>query len=186
MRGLRAISSFSVALIAATIVSGLPCGCGSVANSADVGSTSGEKTKSAAVAGSGFGARSASSAAWLTSRSTDASDVGQILVGGQALALQELPHPPQRIAARFRFALRRRLVQPLVVRERVRVRPDDRRVHQHRALALARVRHRLAHRAVAGEVVGAVAAEDAQAGKPSTTREMSPPGVCTSTGTEIA
>ena len=41
-------------------------------------------------------------------------------------------------------------------------------------------------RAVAGEIVGAVAAEHAQPGKCSTSREMSPPGVCTSTGTEIA
>jgi hypothetical protein len=44
MRGLRAISSRSVALIAATIVSGAPLGAGSVANSDDVGSTAGEKT----------------------------------------------------------------------------------------------------------------------------------------------
>jgi hypothetical protein len=63
MRGLRAISSFNVALMAETIVSGLPCGWGSVENSFEVGSMSGEKTKSAAVAGSGLGARSASSAA---------------------------------------------------------------------------------------------------------------------------
>ena len=42
MRGSRAISSLSVRLMAATIVSGLPSGAGSVANAADVGSTSGE------------------------------------------------------------------------------------------------------------------------------------------------
>ena len=42
MRGLRAISSFSVRLIAATIVSGLPSGCAGVSNAAEVGSTSGE------------------------------------------------------------------------------------------------------------------------------------------------
>ena len=42
MRGSRAISSFSVRLIAATIVSGLPSGAAGVANASDVGSTSGE------------------------------------------------------------------------------------------------------------------------------------------------
>jgi hypothetical protein len=42
MRGLRVISSFSVRLIAATIVSGLPSGTGAVSKSVDVGSTSGE------------------------------------------------------------------------------------------------------------------------------------------------
>ena len=42
MRGSRAISSFSVRLIADTIVSGLPSGCAGVSNAADVGSTSGE------------------------------------------------------------------------------------------------------------------------------------------------
>ncbi len=44
MRALRAISSRSVALIAATIVSGDPFGLGSVENADDVGSTVGEKT----------------------------------------------------------------------------------------------------------------------------------------------
>ena len=39
---------------------------------------------------------------------------------------------------------------------------DDGGVDEHRPLALAHVRDRLAHRAVAGEVVGAVAAEHAQ------------------------
>jgi len=42
MRGLRAISSLSVRLIAATIVSGLPSGAAVLSNSVDVGSTSGE------------------------------------------------------------------------------------------------------------------------------------------------
>jgi hypothetical protein len=42
MRGLRAISSFIVRLMAATIVSGLPSGAASVSNVGDVGSTSGE------------------------------------------------------------------------------------------------------------------------------------------------
>ena len=40
--GVRAISSFSVWLIAATIVSGLPSVAGSAANAADAGSTFGE------------------------------------------------------------------------------------------------------------------------------------------------
>ena len=54
-------------------------------------------------------------------------------------------------------------------------------------LRVADVRDGLAHGAVAGEEVGAVDAEDAAGpGNDSTSREMSPPGVCTSTGTEIA
>ena len=69
----------------------------------------------------------------------------------------------QRIASRFGLALRRRLVQLLVVGERVRVRPRHRGVHQRRTVAVAGVRHGLAHRPIAGEEVGAVAAEHAQA-----------------------
>ena len=42
IRGLRAISSFSVRLMALTIVSGVPSGIAGVSNAADVGSTSGE------------------------------------------------------------------------------------------------------------------------------------------------
>jgi hypothetical protein len=44
MRGLRAISSLSVRLIAATIVSGFPSGTSGVLKPSDVGSTSGEYT----------------------------------------------------------------------------------------------------------------------------------------------
>ena len=43
------ISSFSVRLIASTIVSGLPSGCAGVSNAADVGSTSGEYSHIVAV-----------------------------------------------------------------------------------------------------------------------------------------
>ena len=54
MRGSRAISSFSVRVDGGDHRVGLALRCGSVAKSAEVGSTSGEKTKSLAVAGSGL------------------------------------------------------------------------------------------------------------------------------------
>ena len=72
MRASRAISSLSVRLIAATIVSGLPCGCAGVSKARDVGSTSGENSQSVAVSFDGFGAANAASAASLTSFSTSA------------------------------------------------------------------------------------------------------------------
>ena len=56
MRGLCAISSLSVRLMAATIVSALPSCRAGVSNASEVGSTSGEYTQSAAVSGAGFGA----------------------------------------------------------------------------------------------------------------------------------
>ena len=59
MRGLCAISSRSVALMALTIVSGLPCGSAGTSNAAEAGSTSGENTQSAAVWRAGFSAASA-------------------------------------------------------------------------------------------------------------------------------
>ena len=136
-----------------------------MSNAAAVGSTSGEKTYSAAVSGSGFGARKRSSAACVHFTLDRRQDVGEILVGGEAFALQEVPHAHQRIAPRFGLALGRRLVQLLVVRERVRVRAGDGRVDEHRTLARADVRDGVAHRAIAGEVVGAVAAEHPQAGE---------------------
>ena len=63
MRGLAAISSFSVRLMAATIVSGRPSGSAGVSNAAEVGSTSGENTQSPAVSGVGLGEAMASSVA---------------------------------------------------------------------------------------------------------------------------
>src|SRR5688500_9859555 len=72
MRGFLAISSFSVRLIAATIVSALPSAWAGVSNAADVGSTVGEKTNESAVSTEGFGAFSAASVESAISLSTDA------------------------------------------------------------------------------------------------------------------
>ena len=118
-------------------------------------------------------------------------DVGgdrrELRVGREAVGAQELGEPRDRIAPRFGFALRRRLVQLLVVGQRVRVRPDDARVHERRTLARADVRGRLAHRAEAGEEIGAVDRIDVQAGKRSRrAARCRRPASATSTGTEIA
>jgi hypothetical protein len=92
-------------------------------------------------------------------------DVREVVVVGDALGFEELPHPDQRIAPRFRLAFTFRLVQPLVVRERVRVGANHRGVDERRPLPLARVDDGFAHRAIAREVVGAIASQDAQARK---------------------
>jgi hypothetical protein len=42
-------------------------------------------------------------------------DVGEVLVAGQPLGLEELPHADQRIPPRLGLSLRFRLVQPLIV-----------------------------------------------------------------------
>ena len=72
MRGLAAISSFMVRLMAATIVSGRPSGSSGVSKADEVGSTSGEYTQRPAVSGVGFGEAIASSVARAISRSTSA------------------------------------------------------------------------------------------------------------------
>ena len=52
---------------------------------------------------------------------------------GRADARQERGEVGDRVAALFSFPFRRRPVQPLVVRQRMRVRPDGVRVHQRRS-----------------------------------------------------
>ena len=163
MRGSRAISSLSVALMAATIVSGLPCGCGSVANAATWDRRRREDKRRRRVEAPAPARAAPRRPPALTSRSTDARIVREVLVGGQSLARQELAHAHQRIAPCFRLAFGRRLVEPLVVGERVRVRPNHRGVHERRTLPFAHVGDRLAQRPVAGQIVGAVAAEHAEA-----------------------
>ena len=90
--------------------------------------------------------RAPASAAALTSRSTTPRTSASSSSVRQLLRLEQLAHPHERIAPRFGLALRRRLVQLLVVRERVRVRPDDASRGRAPALARAHVRHRFAHR----------------------------------------
>ena len=62
-------------------------------------------------------------------------------LAGESFGLQELGQPHDRIARGFLGPLVRRLVEPLVVRERVRIGTGDLRVHERRALA-ARARRR--------------------------------------------
>ena len=66
---------------------------------------------------------------------------GELLFGGEPFGLEKLGEPDDRIARRFRRTLVRRLVQLLVVRQRMRVRADDLGVHERRTLA-ARARRR--------------------------------------------
>ena len=89
----------------------------------------------------------------------------ELVVGGEPLGLQQLGELDDRIARRLLGALVRRLVELLVVGQRMRVRPDDLGVHERRPLARARVGDGVRHRAIAGQEVGAVDALDEQAGK---------------------
>ena len=159
IRGFRAISSFSVRLMAATIVSALPSACAGVSNAAEVGSTVGEKTNESAVSIEGFGALSATSVDSAISRSTDAVMASRSASVAIFSASRNARILRQRIALRFRLPLVRRLVQPLIVRERVRVRPNHLGVHERRLPLAAHPCHGFAERAVALEEVGAVAAQ---------------------------
>ena len=92
-----------------------------------------------------------------------ADELLQLRLARDLLLHEERREPGNRIALGLGRALVRRLVQLLVVRERVRVRADDLRVHERRPLARARVVHGRRHRLVAGEEVGAVDALDEEA-----------------------
>ena len=88
---------------------------------------------------------------------------GELLLGRELLGLEQLGELDDRIARRLFRPLDRRLVELLVVRERVRVRPDDLGVHERRPLAGARVGDRVRHGAIAREEVGPVDALDEEA-----------------------
>jgi hypothetical protein len=83
-------------------------------------------------------------------------------LAGEALGLQEFRHPCDRIALRLRGALVRRLVQTLVVGQRMRVRPDHLGVDEGRPLAGAGVGDGFLYRGVARQVVRAVNALNQQ------------------------
>ena len=188
MRGLCAISSFSVRLMAATIVSGLPVGLSRACRRRrTVGSTSGENTQSAAVSA----AASAPRARRRWPRRSRGRPTAAIAARSSSVASPS-PSRSARIRtsgsrARLGLALRRRLVQPLVVGQRVRVRARDLGVHERRLALAAHPRDGLAaaSRSCRGSRVPSQR-RTFRFGKRSTSREMSPPGVCTSTGTEIA
>ena len=151
MRGLRAISSLSVRLIAATIVSGLPFGAGSVANASDVGSTVGRVE----IPGGGVGGRLGGGEGAVGGVVHFAIDVRgdrcQLLLGRESLAPEERAKQQDRIPLRLGLAFVRRLVKPLVVRQRVRVRTNHLGVDEGRAAALADVGDGVAHHVVAGD-----------------------------------
>ena len=141
-----------------------------------------------AVSGVGFGAARASSVARRDLRDRRRPQIGRARPRwrgpARAAAARMLR---ERIARGFGLALLRRLVQPLVVGERVRVRTDDRGVHERRLALAAHALHGLFD--ACGSCRGSRCRRSAApsgSGTISTSREMSPPGVCTSTGTEIA
>ena len=103
-----------------------------------------------------------------------------------ALAQQEGAEARDRIALDFRLALGLGTVKLLVIRKRMRIRTNHVSVHERRALAGANVVDRRLHRGVAGEHVGAVHLGEMEVGKSLTSLLMLPPGVLTSTGTEMA
>ena len=91
------------------------------------------------------------------------------------------------VARGVRFALGRRPVHHLVVRQRVRVRTNHVRVNERRTLSsTARTRRALRIAVVARDEVAAVDFLDGRSGNERTSFEIEPPAVFTSTGTEIA
>ena len=114
-------------------------------------------------------------------------DRGEVFVGRQPFGLQQFRELDERIARRFLGAFRRRLVELFVVRQRVRVRPDD--LARARAPGpCARARRRWPRpwpRSWRGSRCRRCS-EPASRETTTTSREISPPAVCTSTGTEIA
>ena len=116
MRGLTAISSMSVRLIAETIVMGTGSDTGIASKVSEVGSTVGEYTYSIVVAGSGL----AASSAVFGRLEYLAVDIGcyqpEVLVTGKRFHLEEVSATADGIARRLRIACRLALVLAFVVR----------------------------------------------------------------------
>ena len=145
-------------------MSGLPSGRGVVSKSADVGSTSGEKTHRRAVSlGPRGGERPRGRLFDLALDSLP--HLIQVGRGRDAVGRQPPVHDANRIAGRLRLPLRRRLVEPLVVGQRMRVRPDDLGVDERRTLTGASVSDGLPHHPEALGEVGAVDGEDLKGGE---------------------
>ena len=166
MRGLCAISSRSAALMALTIVSGLPLRLGGHVERRRRSDRRRVRTPSPRRCA----ARACRPPAPASVRLGDLPvHVGQhrrqVVFGRQAFGQQQRAHAHERVALRFVGAFGRGLVQPLVVGQRVRVRPRDLCVNQRRALAVARPLHRLLERRVARDEVAAVHAQDLQVGE---------------------
>ena len=110
----------------------------------------------------------------------------ELLGGREVLFREEGREQLERVAGEVLLPFRLGPVELLVVREGVRIRADDVRVDEGRPLPFARVGERVAQRVVRGEEVAAVRLGDERPGYERTSFEMEPPGVFTSTGTEIA
>ena len=134
MRSSRAISSRRQALSRSTMVFGASSpGAGAAANVAAVGSTVGrvDPVRPALRRRLRLGERA-------RRRLVDLGDhlrldALQLRLGDAVALAQQRRRAHDRIAPRLVLALRRGLVQPLVVRQRVRVRPHDVSVHERRA-----------------------------------------------------
>ena len=114
-------------------------------------------------------------------------DLRDLGVGRVAFGDEPLREVRDRVARRVGLALFGRAIHHFVVGQRVRVRPNDVRVDERRAFALARVVDRALHRLVARDEIAAVDFLDVTGpGNDATSFEMLPPAVFTSTGTEIA
>ena len=92
-------------------------------------------------------------------------DLLDLRLGGYAFDDQALGEGERAVAFRFFLALLRRLVQDLVVRERVRVGPDDVRMDERRPRALAAVFGRPHEHFIGGDRVTAVHFLDEQIGE---------------------
>ena len=166
MRGLRAISSFERGVDGAHHrVRRRRAGRGSVANADEVGSTSGEKTKIAPPCPDPASAPAAPRrppGSPRARRDARMSAKSSSVASPSALRNCRIRSSGSRRASASRSA--GVLYSFSSSDSECEYGPNDRGVHERRPLARAHVRDRLAQRAVAGEVVGAVAAEHAQAG----------------------
>ncbi len=124
-------------------------------------------------------------AAWI-SWSTSCADQLQRWAVDDAFVATSCREARDRVAFGFGRAFGCGLVETLVIGERMRVGPDDVRVHQRRPFARAALIDGLAQRVVAGGEVRAIHLRSSRLGKPASSREMLPPAVWHSTGTEMA
>ena len=115
--------------------------------------------------GSGLAATRARSVASAISRSTSEAIAASVVGGGVAGLLQPPRQLRDGIALGFPGALLGRLVELLVVRQRVRVRPDHLGVDERRSAPAAGVGDRAPHRRVARDVVAPVDLLDQQIGE---------------------
>ena len=104
----------------------------------------------------------------------------------KAFANEEERKFGERIAASFGFSLFGSLIELFVIGKRVGVGTRNAGVNQRRAASLAGVADGFLANDITFQRVGAVAFGNMQAGETLTRREMLPPAVCASTGTEMA